>query len=81
VNWSWMEEAACRGMNPNLFHQFSGASYREERRVCANCPVRFPCKEYAIEAREEQGLWGRLTPDERVSERRRRQRKRLEQAS
>lgn len=28
------------------------------RRVCASCPVRFDCLDYAVHAREEFGIWG-----------------------
>lgn len=33
--------------------------------VCAECPFKMKCAEYAIVANEEHGIWGGLTPTER----------------
>ena len=33
--------------------------------ICAVCPVREPCLEYAITAREKEGVWGGLDEQER----------------
>lgn len=33
--------------------------------ICRECPVRVECATYAIEAGEEFGVWGGLTPKER----------------
>lgn len=35
------------------------------RDICAECPVRMLCLEYAIEAREPFGVWGGMTAKER----------------
>jgi hypothetical protein len=46
------------------------APYRLARQICAACPVRTECAEYAI-ARPEltEGMFGGLTPHERTVER------------
>ena len=36
------------------------------RDVCAACPVRTDCLDYAIANGEELGVWGGLTPDQRT---------------
>ena len=33
--------------------------------LCANCPVQLICLEYALEASEQEGIWGGLTRNER----------------
>jgi len=33
--------------------------------ICATCPVREPCLEYAIRIREPHGIWGGLSESER----------------
>jgi WhiB family redox-sensing transcriptional regulator len=43
------------------------------KRVCAACPVRQECLDYALRVREQYGIWGGLTEVERralASERR-----------
>lgn len=55
----WMDAAACRGLNPELFFPGKGDRGHEARRVCAECPVRVPCAEYALTAPfAAQGIWG-----------------------
>lgn len=38
----------------------------EARQICAHCPVRQACLDYALDAREPHGTWGGLTPAERT---------------
>lgn len=33
--------------------------------VCRTCPARIPCLQRALDRREEYGVWGGLTPEER----------------
>ncbi len=33
--------------------------------LCAKCPIILECLDYALEANEEYGVWGSLTPNER----------------
>ncbi|TMK81786.1 MAG: WhiB family transcriptional regulator, partial [Actinobacteria bacterium] len=33
--------------------------------ICATCPVRAQCLDYAIRNRETYGIWGGTTPDQR----------------
>ena len=41
------------------------ARERRAKSICAACPVRQRCLEYAIAADERYGIWGGLTKDER----------------
>ena len=61
----WRELAACRGAGLNLFFPERGASAGPARQVCAACPVRQPCLDYAISNRIVHGVWGGLTERER----------------
>jgi WhiB family transcriptional regulator, redox-sensing transcriptional regulator len=47
----------------------------EAKLVCAGCPVRARCLEYALETGQE-GIWGGMTEDERRSLKRAQQRRR-----
>ncbi len=70
--WFWQEEGLCRSADPLLFfhpqnERGSSRVRREQsaKRVCASCPVRLECADYAIRAREPYGVWGGLSEEER----------------
>jgi WhiB family redox-sensing transcriptional regulator len=62
---NWTLYAACKGMDPNRFHQHRNATYTRERRVCGQCPVRIDCLKYALDNRITVGLYGGLLPEDR----------------
>jgi WhiB family redox-sensing transcriptional regulator len=61
----WRELAACRGTDLGVFFPERGESAGPARQVCAACPVRQPCLDYAITNRITHGIWGGLTERER----------------
>ena len=61
----WRELAACRGADLDLFFPERGESADSARRICAACPVRQPCLDYAITNHIVHGIWGGLTERER----------------
>ena len=61
----WRELAACRGTDLGLFFPDRGESAGPARQVCAACPVRQPCLDYAISNGIVHGIWGGLTERER----------------
>ena len=70
--WHWQELGLCRGADPLLFfhtqnERGSSRSRRDQlaKRVCASCPVRLECADYAIRAREPNGVWGGLSEEDR----------------
>ena len=63
----WRELAACRGIDLEVFFPERGESAGPARRVCAACPVRQPCLDYAISNRISHGIWGGLTERERCA--------------
>jgi WhiB family transcriptional regulator, redox-sensing transcriptional regulator len=66
----WELSAACRLHDPELFFPVShaGASLAQARAakaICAVCPVRTQCLEFAQRTRQRHGIWGGLTEQER----------------
>ena len=61
----WRELAACRGADLDVFFPGRGQSAGPARQVCAACPVRQRCLDYAITNRITYGVWGGLTGRER----------------
>ena len=62
---TWRQRAACRGLDPEVFHPLSDEEAEDAKAVCALCPVRQMCLEHAIVHREREGVWGGLTERER----------------
>lgn len=54
----WMAEAACRDSDPRLFWPDQGEKIAAAIAVCAECPVREQCLDYAITNGEHDGIWG-----------------------
>ena len=68
----WRERAACRDLDTDIFFPDSEADAGPALEVCAVCPVRMECLEWAIETRQHDGIWGGATETERKRIRRRR---------
>ena len=74
----WQDRAACKGMDPDLFHPFNPwrdwRQVREAKQVCASCPVTAECLEMVMDAESETwggrsirvGIYAGLTPSERA---------------
>ena len=58
----WRYRAACRGTDLSVF--FPGRA-EPARQVCAGCPVRQPCLDYALSHAITHGIWGGLTERDR----------------
>jgi WhiB family redox-sensing transcriptional regulator len=81
-NWGWQHAAACREEDVILFFGPDGERQPERelreqkaKALCASCPVRMDCLNYALSRPEKYGSWGGLNEDERAVERRRRMRR------
>ena len=77
-----LTDAACSGMDGDMFYDdmivsesakeygmYTSTAPKQHamlRRVCANCPVKIECAEFAIK-HERFGFWGGLTAMERHS--------------
>ena len=55
----WRELAACRGTDLEVFFPGRGETAGPARQVCAACPVRQACLDYAITNRISHGDLGR----------------------
>ncbi|MBV6762837.1 WhiB family transcriptional regulator [Rhodococcus opacus] len=66
-SWAWQTEAACRGTDTTTFydtdHNWPGETIAKG--ICRGCPVIAQCRQHAVDAYEEHGIWGGLTPRER----------------
>ena len=70
----WTVDAACADADPSVFFVDHGRPATEAKQMCAGCPVRAECLDFALESHERFGIWGGLTDKERrVEARRRRQ--------
>ena len=65
MNLSWRTRAACKGVDPDIFYPASDEEADEAKAICASCPVREACLEYALANRERDGVWGGATERER----------------
>lgn len=69
----WRTEAACKGVDPELFFASEDLPNKQDRieresaakAICGRCEVRPDCLSYAIAAGERYGVWGGLNPQER----------------
>lgn len=62
---TWRQHSACKGVDPDIFYPVSDEEAEVAKAVCAQCPVRQPCLEYALGTRERDGVWGGATEKER----------------
>ncbi|MFD3516281.1 WhiB family transcriptional regulator [Streptomyces sp. NPDC058657] len=64
-DWQW--RGACREENPEVFFPHSTNEVLAEvaKSWCARCPVQKPCLQWALETRQDYGVWGGLTEKER----------------
>ena len=72
---AWTEEALCAQVDAELFFPERATWWQVPlaKNVCAACPVRARCLDWALAAGEtEHGIWGGLTPAERRAEKKRR---------
>lgn len=74
---NWQFEAACLGVDPDLFFPGLGEDAEPAKRICAECPIRERCLDDAIERGEKFGVWGGKSERER----RRIRRQRLQERS
>jgi WhiB family redox-sensing transcriptional regulator len=69
----WQRRAACRGEDsvfffaPSYFEKRAEKAAREHvaKSICASCPVKEPCLDFALRVRETHGVWGGLNEMER----------------
>ena len=65
----WLADGACAdSSDPEMFTPLDedGRSGEPARRVCAGCPLRRQCLDYAISTRQPVGIWGGCSTNERA---------------
>jgi len=70
VTADWYAHAACRHADPRLFFPAGDgasevATTERAKRVCAGCPVRDACLDWALACGAKIGVWGGTTEGER----------------
>lgn len=78
MDTEWMAEGNCREVPPATFFPSDGVGVEAARKICAECPMKSPCLEYALRHRIDHGVWGGSSERER---RRILRRRRLERPS
>jgi WhiB family redox-sensing transcriptional regulator len=61
----WVVFGACRDADGETFFPATKDDVDKALAICAICPVRIECLEYALEARERYGVWGGTTEKQR----------------
>jgi len=72
----WRSDAACRDLPTDLFFPVGHGPRAQDqarlaKQICADCPVRQECLDYALEGNSRYGVFGGLDEDERHRLRRR----------
>lgn len=60
----WVADALCAQVDADLWFPPAGMSARDAKRVCAVCPVRTECLNYAME-HHDAGVWGGFSERDR----------------
>jgi hypothetical protein len=74
----WMAEGACRGLaetlggreRDRLFYPTRGEPTKRAEAMCADCPVRQECLDFALRNGMHFGIWGGMSESERQRMRR-----------
>lgn len=61
----WRDQAACRGIDPEVFYPASEEEAEIAKEICQQCNVVDLCLSYALSQREREGVWGGCTERER----------------
>jgi WhiB family redox-sensing transcriptional regulator len=78
---TWRDRAACLGVDPELLFPIGNTGpvlvqIEEAKAVCRRCEVVETCLSWAIESRQEGGVWGGMPADQRRAPKRRKARAR-----
>jgi WhiB family redox-sensing transcriptional regulator len=73
---TWRNRSACLDESPELFFPIGNArpallQVEAAKTVCRRCAVADTCLSWAIDARQDDGVWGGMSEDERRALKRR----------
>ena len=57
MDTSWMAEGLCNNHPPAVFFPSDGVGVEIAKKICAECPVKSECLEYALTFRIDHGVW------------------------
>ncbi|MCB1267759.1 MAG: WhiB family transcriptional regulator [Acidimicrobiia bacterium] len=60
-----MAHGNCADQPPSLFFPSDGVGVEVAKRICADCPMRVRCLDYALDNRIDHGVWGGTSERER----------------
>ena len=63
----WRLSGACIGKDAELFFVPRSGNTLPAKQICAACPVRRACLEWAIDVNERCGVWGGMSERERAA--------------
>lgn len=55
---TWMDAAACKGMDTNIFYPTEPAGIPAAKAICRTCPVSSDCFQWALDVRDEHAILG-----------------------
>ncbi|HET7713387.1 MAG TPA: WhiB family transcriptional regulator [Patescibacteria group bacterium] len=68
----WRKRGSCRSntlseisQRDKLFFMGRGGKANRAQEICNRCPVKRNCLAFALYYKEEEGIWGGMTPDDR----------------
>ena len=62
---AWMQRGACRGNGPDTFFPTGRADAAVAKLICADCPVKTECLNYAMRNGDIVGIWGGTSEKQR----------------
>lgn len=66
IDGDWRDDAACLGVDSEIFFSQAVESIATAKEVCCGCPVRAECLDFALTNRERYGIWGGRTEQSRA---------------
>jgi hypothetical protein len=61
----WASRALCAQTDPDLFFSDTASEIAQAKAVCVRCTALKECRSYALDTRQEFGVWGGIDRDER----------------
>jgi WhiB family redox-sensing transcriptional regulator len=61
----WQLDAACRGLDTDMFFPERGEPVEQARNVCRSCTVANACATFSLANGEKWGLWGAMSEADR----------------
>ena len=65
MDTDWMATGKCKSLDPAIFFPNDWVGVQVAQRICAECPVKAECLEYALVNRVDHGVWGGASERER----------------